>query len=123
MPEDSHAQRRAYYRLRYPEAERPMVEVGDNTYPVVELSEAGVRVHVGATAPARPGTPFSGFIRFRDDDVVPVRGDWFRFEGTEAVVRLSAGVSMRRMLDEQRRLIHLYPTDDGEGDDPSPAPS
>ncbi|MDB5306806.1 MAG: hypothetical protein JWO38_1008 [Gemmataceae bacterium] len=122
MSEDRRAQRRAFYRLRYPEAERPTVQVDDRGYEVAELSEAGVRVLLAGQW-VGPGAPFRGFLRFRDGVVVLVSGEWLRTEGDEGVARLTTGVSLRRMLDEQRRLLRLYPDlfeDEGHADDAGP---
>lgn len=99
---------RAYYRLRYPDAERPRLQFDNSEYEVVELSELGGRIHLGGRE-LRSGTAISGWVRFRDGESAPIEGQVIRTEGKEAVLQLTEGVSFSRMLAEQRRLIRLYP--------------
>jgi hypothetical protein len=122
MSDDPQAQRRAHYRLRYPEVERPLVQTGVQDFAVAELSEAGLRVVLGGQTPPEAGAPFRGFLQFRDGEVLLLRGDWLRVEGEEGIIHLSTGISLRRMLDEQRRLLRQYPTHFGlkDTDDAGP---
>src|SRR5581483_2837076 len=101
-------ERRGFYRLPYPPAERPTLWVGNGRYEVVELSETGARVLVGAGLPQ--SGPVAGSVQFGDGELVPIEGTVLRVEGSQAVLRLSVGVSLRRMLDERRRLLRRYPT-------------
>ncbi len=101
-------ERRQFYRLRYPEADRPKLQFDNMEYHVVELSESGVRIALSRWQ-LGDGRSVVGWIRFYDGEAIPIEGIVLRTEGEEVVVQLSLGVSLKRMLDEQRRLIQLYP--------------
>ncbi len=42
--DDNEAQRRAYFRLLYPQVERPCLLTDGASYPVSEISEGGMRL-------------------------------------------------------------------------------
>jgi hypothetical protein len=105
---EHHPEQRAYYRLRYPEAERPTMRIGDQNYAVTEISQAGVRILLTGNFPVEPGQPFTGSLRFRDGETVLVRGAVLRIGEREAALQVLAGVSARRMMAEQRRLLRNY---------------
>lgn len=44
----SRPESRQHYRVRYPPAERPNIEIGGKLYPVLDLSESGLRFVGGA---------------------------------------------------------------------------
>jgi hypothetical protein len=102
------SERRAFFRLRYPEAERPKLLFDNMQFEVVELSESGLRIDLGGRQ-LETGRTVLGWVRFRDYEANVVEGAVLRTEGQEAVVLLSLKISLKRMLDEQRRLIKLYP--------------
>ena len=52
---------------------------------------------------------FAGVLRFKDGDTTPIVGVVLRLEGSEMVVKLSKGVSLKRMIAEQSRLRKKYP--------------
>lgn len=104
------AERRAYYRLPYPEAERPTIWVGNYRFAVVEISEMGARLLLAGSGGLPQCGPVVGFVQFHDGEMVPVEGTVLRVEGAQAVLQLSAGIGLPRMLAEQRRLLQLYPT-------------
>jgi hypothetical protein len=112
------AERRRFYRLRYPEEERPVALAENRVFRVAELSEEGVRIVLADGQPA-VGVAFAGYVRFPDDQVATVEGVVLRHEGAEAVVYLTVGVPLRRMLAEQQRLIRLFPTLSDTPTDPS----
>jgi hypothetical protein len=111
MPDEPRsAERRAYYRLPYPETERPTMWVGNHRYAVVEISEMGARVLIAGREPLPQQGPVAGLIRFHDGELVAVQGTVLRVEAAQAVLKLTVGISLPRMLVEQRRLLQLYPT-------------
>lgn len=108
MSDSQHDQKREFYRLRYPEAARPAIQVGGQHGEVEELSESGARVRIpGRTVPA--GERLSGIVRFADNDMIPIAGEVLRTEGDVTVLHLTAGVSLKRMIAEQKRLLKEYP--------------
>jgi hypothetical protein len=108
MSSTGSGERRAFYRLRYPEPERPKLLFDNTECHVAELSESGARL-IHARWHLDTGRKIAGWIRFADGEATEVEGIVLRTEGGEAIVRLSVGVSLKRMLDEQRRLIQQYP--------------
>jgi hypothetical protein len=97
--------RRAHYRVTYPIAERPTLEIGQITYDIVQCSERGVRYEV----PDRPlpalGAELSGVIRFRRGAQVEVAGEVTRAHSGEVVLFLRLqGIPFSEMLLEQQYL-------------------
>lgn len=111
MPDEPRsAERRAYYRLPYPEPERPTMWVGNHRYSVVEISEAGARLLLAGGAALPQSGPVAGCVQFHDGELVAVEGSVRRVEDTQVVVQLAVGIGLPRMIAEQRRLLQLYPT-------------
>lgn len=123
MPDRRHQDRRAFFRLRYPPAERPVLHVGDREYVVLDLSEGGARVAVPADPGLAAGDAVEGVVRFRTGEQAGVKGTALRVEGGQAALQFAVGVGQRRMVAEQRRLLREYPGlfrgSGGEGSGPS----
>jgi len=109
MNDSGSGERRAFYRLRYPESERPKLLADNMECDVLELSESGARL-AQVRRHFRTGRTVSGAIQFAEGDAVEVEGTVLRIEGAEVVVQLTMCVSLKRMLEEQRRLIQQYPS-------------
>jgi hypothetical protein len=75
---------------------------------VVELSERGLRFVAVAQQPGA-GRPLAGVLRFADGTELLVEGTVSRFVAGSVAMRLTRGVSLGRMLAEQRRIIRNYP--------------
>jgi hypothetical protein len=101
-------ERRGFYRLLYPETDRPQLLFDNMAFPVVEISESGLRIDLCGRQLSDRRTVV-GWVRFHDHEAITVEGAVLRTEGPEAVIKLQLGISLKRMLAEQRRLIHLYP--------------
>ena len=112
MPEPVSKNRRGYFRLRYPEADRPLLLFGSLSVHVVELSETGMRV-LGEHEPLWPGADFAARLRFSDGVVIGVNGTVLRREAEVTVLKFRTGVPFRQMLGEQRRVL---PKSDPVGD-------
>lgn len=102
-------ERRAFYRLRYPAAERPVARTAGGPLVVAELSEGGARLVVADGEPA-VAAAVVGYVVFGDRGADRIEGTVLRHDAGEAVLRLSLGVPLRRMIAEQRRLLQLFPT-------------
>ena len=109
MSKNKQDQRRAYFRLRYPTSEGPAVTIAGADYEVLEISEAGARIKLLPDASIAIGQAFSGIVRFDDGVIVPVKGEVSRIDGDQAALKLSPGVSLRRMLAEQRHILERHP--------------
>jgi hypothetical protein len=102
-------QRRRYYRLRYPEVERPTVWFKGRYYEAAEVSEGGVMILLGDGCAVRLGQSFVGVIQFQDGETNSIVGVVLRIDETKMAVKLSKGISLRRMMAEQIRLRKKYP--------------
>ncbi len=109
MDQPSRIHGRAYYRLRYPRAERPTVRIEDRDYEVSEVSERGARIVLTGACAVPRDQPFAGVLRFRDGETGSIEGVVLRSDEKEMVVGLSSGVSLKRMMAEQIRLRQKYP--------------
>lgn len=108
MSDSEPSKRRAFFRLRYPDAERPILLFDNMQFEVIEISESGVRIDLGGRQ-LETGRAVMGWVRFREHEANVVEGAVLRTEGQEGVVLLTRRISLKRMLDEQRRLFKLYP--------------
>jgi hypothetical protein len=107
---DQHLQnQRRFYRLHYPEVERPTVWFKGRYYEVTEVSEGGVMILLGDGCAVRLGQSFVGVIQFQDGETNSIVGVVLRIAENKMAVKLSKGISLRRMMAEQIRLRKKYP--------------
>jgi hypothetical protein len=109
MAGNTDSNRRGYFRMKYPVAERPVVRYKGRDCRVSEISERGIKILRGLECSARPGQHFAGVVRFRDGEAVSIVGVVLRFDDEEMVVELTRGISLGRMTSEQRRIRKKYP--------------
>jgi hypothetical protein len=102
-------ERRRYYRLEYPPAERPTVRYKGRDYKVSEASEGGAKILLDRLSAVRDEQVFAGVIRFKDGGSGPVVGEVLRFDEREMVVKFTKGISLNRMMVEQVRIRKKYP--------------
>lgn len=104
-------QKREYFRLIYPVNDRPTIEIEGEKYSVMDLSEEGVRFGHAPTVCLGIGSVVRGTIEFRDGSKEQVVGKIIRIVEEKpafTVMQLTAGLPMKRMMDEQRALIRKY---------------
>lgn len=101
------AQRRAHFRLRYPDDARPLLCTEQGDFPICEISEGGLRIVLQAPE-ARLPERLQGLIELGQERLA-IEGRVLRRMGEELVLVLSQGVPLAVMLNEQRRLLRLYP--------------
>jgi hypothetical protein len=99
---------RAFYRLVYPIVCRPVLRVGDGSFPILDLSEAGIRFRVDDRFDWRVGAVFTGEIILHTAGRVEVKGEVVRLQGTELGARLIKGVPFSVMMEEQRYLTRRF---------------
>ena len=100
-----HESRRAHYRLAYPFAERPLLEVGRQTYVVLGCSEGGLSYEVPDRRVPPVGSAWEGSIRFRRGVSIQVAGLVTRTEdGIVALCLNERGIPFAEMLHEQQYL-------------------
>ncbi|MFW2374547.1 MAG: hypothetical protein ACN4GM_15585 [Gammaproteobacteria bacterium] len=108
MPE----QRREFYRVEFPEQERPMLFLDEISYDVLDICEAGIRFEVENIASLVGNGRVDAQIRFRDGGVVDSSGDILYQRENSLVVILDNPISLRRVRAEHLYLINKYSTKD-----------
>jgi hypothetical protein len=101
----SQPSRRSNYRVVYPLAERPVIEVGRAIHDVVDVSERGLRFEIRTTQQPKPGDLITGRIQFQGSAAIEVTGEVIRARPGLVVLSLeSPGIPYSNILLEQRRL-------------------
>ena len=97
--------RRARYRIPYPETERPRLVLGGSIVEVVECSEHGLHFLAPEDEVPAPGAAINGRLRFPRGEEVRVQGTVVRVQGPEVSVRLTGdGIPFGTILKEQLYL-------------------
>ncbi|MDB1122939.1 PilZ domain-containing protein [Vibrio algarum] len=109
MDQQSEAQRREYFRLRYPKSERPRAKILDRDFRICEISEQGTRILFTNSHPVSRGVTIKGTIRFHDGVEIPIEGRVLRLDDNELVAKLTKGPDLKRMTAEQIYLRKKYP--------------
>jgi hypothetical protein len=95
---------REHYRILYPTAARPVFTADSLEHEVVDVSEQGMRFRAAEGETWKVDYPVVGVVRFQRRDEVKVRGVVIRVVGQEIAARLSVGIPLKTILDEQRYL-------------------
>jgi hypothetical protein len=95
---------RGHYRIEYPSAARPRFVVEGQDCEVVDLCEQGLRYRSGDDERRKIGDQVEGIVRFRRGEEVRVLGTVVRLIDREVALRLSVGVPLRAVLEEQRYI-------------------
>lgn len=98
--------RRQLFRLKYPKRMRPTLVIEARPYNVTELSEGGLKFEMGR-AILFP-TSIEAVLHL-DDEILDVSGELRTFRANEAIVINLEGVSFKRMMEEQRRVLSIFP--------------
>ncbi len=107
--------KRQFYRLTYPHSGRPELLVAGKTFPVVDISECGMRLQVQQndiqTLPV--GETVCGQVRFTDGESFEIAGAIIRHADVsgelQCAVFLSKGIPYSRMVAEQRFMLQIFP--------------
>lgn len=107
--EQEEQQRRAHFRLRYPDEERLNLSAEEGDYFVCEISEGGMRI-VLKTEDSEGIFPerMVGLLCIQEETIA-VEGRMLRRDGDETIFVLSEGIPLPLILNEQRRLLRKYP--------------
>lgn len=119
MDDPQRIQERAYFRLWYPQADRPTLTIGDQEFVVSEISEEGARIVLSGPFDHDHEEPFSGILRFSNGESDTIEGVVLRASESELVANLKPGVTLKRMMSEQIRMRQKYPTTLPSSDDTS----
>ncbi len=102
------ASKRASYRIVYPVGDRPFCTILGTKYSVLNLSEEGVLLQVVQGFTLNVGDDVSGSIQFADGIIEPIRGSILRRDFGKVALQLTTAVSLKTILNEQRRLIKKH---------------
>ena len=106
MPRED--EKRQYYRLTYPLAERPRLALRGHFFLVIDLSEGGAMIARGRSGNPVVGEEVQGTLTFPDGEQEQVAGTVLRSNEISFAITFQKGVSMRRMMMEQRRVFTRY---------------
>ena len=88
------SERRKYVRYRYPLGERPMVEIKGKTFPVVDISEHGLRIETTPGLEFVDGATVDMTIRFAEGEGLARTGRIARQQGPYAGILLSEAIPL-----------------------------
>ncbi len=102
---------RNFFRLEYPKEARPRIEIRHDQYPVINLSERGVKFVFNANRqdlPAELEEDIDATIVFGDSTRTHVSGKILRVDTDALVLELSEGIPLQRIMTEQRLLLNRF---------------
>lgn len=99
---------RAFFRLRYPIADRPQSSLLGQQYQTTEISEYGMRLATPSTEAFAPDQVIEVVITFQDGEMVTVLGRVLRIEEAEVALGLLDSIPEARITREQRYLLQKY---------------
>ncbi|HET9237571.1 MAG TPA: PilZ domain-containing protein [Oligoflexus sp.] len=102
---------RNYFRLEYPKEARPQIAIGNGKFPVINLSEKGVKFSFDAKRSAfvlDTENPLDATIIFQDHGRTQVTGRILRIDSDAVVLELTEGVPLQRIMTEQRVLLNKF---------------
>ena len=99
---------RSHFRIRFPQAARPLLRVGADEYSILNLSESGASIVAsGAARGWRSVVPVR--VVFRDGVECQTTASVLRSEGGEMIVQFEKWIPLPVVIAEQRRLLQRYP--------------
>jgi hypothetical protein len=108
-PQPQPQQRRQHYRVAYPPGLRPELRIAGRTFPVLDLSESGIRFE-NREVVRLPGDLLQGTITFHDGGTEKVLGRVFREQDNYTVILLIVKrIPYSRILAEQKLLRQASP--------------
>ena len=95
---------RKYFRLEYPPDEYPVIRIGRNPFPVLDISERGIRILNASQA--RFAEWIRGTITFFDGESIDLEGRivWEK-NGQIGIQIVVTPIPLARIMKEQQRLI------------------
>ncbi len=111
MTEKTERPSRNYFRLEYPKEARPQIAIGDGKFPVINLSEKGVKFSFDprrSTFILDTEHALDATIIFQDHGHTRVTGRILRIDSNAVVLELTEGVPLQRIMTEQRILLNKF---------------
>lgn len=103
---------RENFRIEYPAPERPLLRIAGVEHQVLDLSEKGVKFQITEAFKPAVKVQVMGEIKFKDGKTCRVTGTVLRVDEKNgfAVLALTLGIPLPKMMEEQRYLIQKYKT-------------
>jgi hypothetical protein len=101
--------RRNFFRIAYPEHERPRLVLGSTICEVVDCSEGGLLFRPSPLEDYRVGQEIHGRLRLSGGRETPIAGEIIRVSDEAVSVKLEVGIPFGLILKEQ---LHLRRADD-----------
>ena len=103
---------RKHYRIQYPIGERPKLQMRGESYEILDVSEKGICFDAGPRYAPTDGDEIKGKIVFKNGKTCDVEGKLLRFDRKQhaCVVKLVKGISLAKIMEEQRLLLQKYNT-------------
>jgi hypothetical protein len=101
---------RSFYRIEYPERERPRFTLDGVVHAVIDCGERGLRYRPADGKVPEIDAQLIGTVRFRDGQDIPVDGVVVRTQGGDVALQFTGtGIPLAIILSEQRYLRRHYP--------------
>ena len=104
----SERSQRAYYRIRYPIDDRPALEVGGESWEVVDVAEFGCGFLTRRGDGFHKGELVRGVLRIGDRHELPIEGMVVWRTDDHAALKFHRPIPFKVVLDEQRYLKSRY---------------
>ncbi len=99
---------REFYRVEYPEQERPLIKINEDELEVIDISEKGGKFLNDKGVKLDPGSMVEGTITFHNGEAITVMGKVLRAFSDQVVICFTKGVPFGAILNEQRYLKENY---------------
>jgi hypothetical protein len=101
------SERRAYFRVQYPDEHRPLITIRGIQFFIIDICEVGVRFH-NPTSVKLPGDIFQATVILHDDDPFNIVGRIIRLKEVEAAMMMTIrGIPYRKIIAEQAYLRQI----------------
>ncbi len=102
--------KRNFFRVFYPLGVMPTIAIRGWEYSVREFSEQGINVASTDRWEFRVGDGISGELVFTNGESEQVMGKIIRISHDSFVIGMVQGITQKRVVSEQRKLMHRFPT-------------
>ena len=103
----SFVERRGYERIEYPPDDRPIFQLDDHGFVVLDCSERGLRFHSDLPVPD-VGTELRGTIRFAPGNEVEIEGAVLRVQGDSVAVLFTTKWIPRDVIVSERWRVQRF---------------
>ena len=98
-------QKRNNFRIHYPHAMRPTLSIDHVVHQVLDLSEKGIKFALGERYRPQIKDSIVGTLKFANRRSIPIAGTVLRLSATYCVARLTLGVPLQMIQDEERAVL------------------